>query len=400
MNINRINFNKVNYQNFSFSSEKETSRSKNNVSEQSYFNNNHAQALKNQRLYNIAFKGGKQEEIYAIDEELNCRKFRNQKIAAQALGMEKSIAAISSCITGRRNKGNRLYFVKASEVETENENGEKILDLEKVKNAINKRKPIRAIYAIDKYGNYQKFDSQVIAAKELDLNVSLIQVGRNLRSDGIFSDSYTFVYPEEIEEVDEQGKVFVSEKKVKEHIDSIEAKMGYFYAIDKDGYYKKYKQKKEAAADLGLHSNTSNISYCLSGKTRTAGGFIFVLPEAIETTDKNGNKVVDIALVQQLIEERFSNPNAIYSIDKFGNYKKFEKSSDAIKELGFPEQTGCISQCINGNQKSTHGYTFVKATEVEIKDENGTVTVDKNKIEEITTSRFQKHPYKQNQRFK
>lgn len=399
MRISILNYNGYNYSNNTKKVENNSSHTVNTTYKQSCFNNTHAQTLRNQKLYNIGFRGGKQEEIYAIDEELNCRKFRNQKIAAQALGMEKSIAAISSCITGRRNKGNGLYFVKASEVETENENGEKILDLEKVKNAINKRKPIRAIYAIDKYGNYQKFDSQVDAAKKLDLNVSLIQIGRNLRSDGIFSDGYTFVYPEEIEEVDEQGKVFVSEKKVKEHIDSIEAKMGYFYAIDKDGYYKKYKQKKEAAGDLGLHSNTSNISYCLSGKTRTAGGFIFVLPEAIETTDKNGNKVVDIALVQQLIEERFSNPNAIYSIDKFGNYKKFEKSSDAIKELGFPEQTGCISQCINGNQKSTHGYTFVKATEVEIKDENGTVTIDENKIKEIATSRFQKHPYKQSKKF-
>lgn len=399
MRISILNYNEYNHSNNANKIENASLRTENTNFEQSRFNNNHAQALKNQRLYNIAFKGGKQEELYVIDDELNCRKFTSQRAAAEALGMGKSTGVISSCITGRQNKGRGFYFIKASEVETESENGKKLLDMEKVKIAVSKRSPIRAIYAIDKYGNYQKFDSQVIAAKELDLNVSLIQVGRNLRSDGIFSSGYTFVYPEEIEEVDEQGKVFVSEKKVKEHIDSIEAKMGYFYAIDKDGYYKKYKQKKEAAADLGLHSNTSNISYCLSGKTRTAGGFIFVLPEAIETTDKNGNKVVDIARVQQLIEERFSNPNAIYSIDKFGNYKKFEKGSDAIKELGFPEQTGCISQCINGNQKSTHGYTFVKATEVEIKDENGTVTIDENKIKEIATSRFQKHPYKRSKKF-
>lgn len=390
MRISIFTYNKYNCPNIINEEKKNSLVIKNTTYKQSCFEKKHAQALKSQNMYNISFKGGKQEAIYAIDEGLNCRKFCNQKTAAQELGMEKSIAVISSCITGRRNKGNGLYFVKASEVETESENGEKTLDLEKVKKAVSKRTPIRAIYAIDKYGNYQKFDSQVAAAKKLDLNVSIIQLGRNLHSDGIFSSGYTFVYPEEIEEIDEQGSVVVSEEKVKKLIDSIDAKTDYFYGIDKDGYYKKYKLKKEAAYDLGLHSNTSNISSCLYGKTQTAGGFIFVLPEEIETTDEEGNIIIDTKRIQQLVDERFTNKNAIYAIDKFGNYKRYENATDAIRELGLPKKTASISLCLNGYQKSTHGYTFVRAIDVENKDENGRIIIDENTIKEIATSRLHK----------
>ena len=88
--------------------------------------------LKTQKLYSLGFNGGAPKSIYVIDEDLNYRKFKNQRDAARQLGMEDSINPIASCIKGRKKSHNNLYFVKALEIESENPDGTKYVDEKKV----------------------------------------------------------------------------------------------------------------------------------------------------------------------------------------------------------------------------------------------------------------------------
>ncbi len=72
---------------------------------------------------------------------------------------------------------------------------------------------------------------------------------------------------------------------------------------------------------------------------------------------------------------------AIYKIDAEGNYKRYESQAEAAREANIFNQN--ISYAVIGRSKSAFGYLYVYADEIENKDKNGNITVDKEKLNKI-----------------
>ena len=81
-----------------------------------------------------------------------------------------------------------------------------------------------------------------------------------------------------------------------------------FYAVDENGNYKKYEGRKEAVDDTKIHG--SSITQCLSEKRKKAGGYFFFWASQIETTDKNGNTIVDTEKLQKKLA-KLTDPSTI-----------------------------------------------------------------------------------------
>lgn len=156
------------------------------------------------------------------------------------------------------------------------------------------------------------------------------------------------------------------------------------YAIDKDGKYEKFPGRKEAVDKLKI--NGSSISQCLKGQRLSAGGYIFFLAEDIESVGNNGEINVDEVKIQAKLNEIEQNDpfaktkKAIYSISADGTIKRYDSLAKAAEDIGNFDTN--ISKCLKGKQKLVSGYGFVYADEIEDKDENGSIKLNREKIKE------------------
>ena len=74
-------------------------------------------------------------------------------------------------------------------------------------------------------------------------------------------------------------------------------------------------------------------------------------------------------------------PNPVYAIDKKGNYLRFDSQKEAAQNLNISQQM--ISQVARNIHPTAKGYVFIRAEEIETKDENGVTKLDANKLTEI-----------------
>lgn len=155
------------------------------------------------------------------------------------------------------------------------------------------------------------------------------------------------------------------------------------YAINiENGEYTKYKNQTKAAKALGI-SHPAQISSILWGKNETSHGYTFVFAEDVETKDDKGNTVVDEGKIQKIFEKiKEAKAKAIYSINiESKKYTRYESQIEAAKTLRISKNA--ISNVLKRRIKSSHGFTFVHARDVERKDENGNILVDEREIQKI-----------------
>lgn len=242
-------------------------------------------------------------------------------------------------------------------------------------------------YAISSDGNYKKYTDRKQAEQELSLAKS--NIAECLQGKRSSTHGYAFIYASEIEQENNTGDITVNNEKIETIVQSLKDyevskdKPIPVYAIDRDGNYKKFPSKNNAAKVLKI--NLPHIIRILNKELKTSKGYTFVFPEEIEKESANNTKYVDNSMLTEVVFSAFedSNSTPVYAIDKKGIYQKFPSVRNAAKTLSL--EPANISKCLNGDHKRTGNYTFIRAEEIETTDKFGNVTVDIDTLEKINS---------------
>ena len=314
--------------------------------------------------------------FYLVDADGGYKKFETIEEAHLELGV--SYNNILSCILGRQDKTSKYAFVKASNLEIENEDGTISIDERKLQEArelLNKS----ALYLADDKGNYIKYKTRTAAANAI--GVSSQDISAAIRGVKKSINGYVALDANQVEKIKDDGTIEVLEDVIKEAICSastkrtVDVSQNGFYAIDKDSNCKKFMSITDASRDLDIQY--TRILNCLLGVENMAKGYVFALAEEIET--KQGD---DVSIDAKKIEEKaaFFQNKAIYAISKDGKCVKYSSQKAASDALGVPLVN--ISRCINKKIKETYGYTFLTAQEVEIGTKDDKTSLDEELIQE------------------
>ena len=339
----------------------------------------------------ISFTGNKKTPVYSIDPKGNCKRYESKTQAAYDLGVTQPV--VSRAASRKYYKAGGYVIVKPEEIESKDENGRVFVDNSKVKNVINRSAASKGVYAIDREGNYTRYDSRTIASEELGIArnaINSVIAGCQRTSGG-----YLFVDADKIEAEDEKGDMVVDKKKLNKAMKRFEV-VDSVYAIDKDGNYTRYDSQTAATKELGV--TRADVNNALLGKQITAKGYFFVKADEVETYDEEGRGLLDSAKLQVIFAEKTSllnpaargkrKPKSIYAIDQNGRYRKFNSRQEASEALGM--SISSIGNVFSGFQNACHGLTFAFASELETQGENGEVTVDKEKLQKLREERFSK----------
>ncbi|MGM9994547.1 MAG: hypothetical protein ACI37R_07460 [Candidatus Avigastranaerophilus sp.] len=148
------------------------------------------------------------------------------------------------------------------------------------------------------------------------------------------------------------------------------------YAIGMDGSCTRYVNKKRTARLLGI--DNSVLTKYLQGKCNSDIGYAFAFANEVETTGKNGERILNYDILQEKFNQ--ANENAVYAISKDGHYQKYVSQAQAARQLNLDSDR--ISRCINGKTSMVNGYTFVKAKDVDSY-ENGSLSVNTKIIKQF-----------------
>ncbi len=338
--------------------------------------------------YNLAFTGSTRA-FYAISSDGDYQKFTDRAAAQNTLSLAKT--NIAECLQGKRLATHGYGFVYADEIETQDENGNCIVDEDKLNakimqiNTASKENTSSPVYAIDEDGKHKKYPSKYKASKELGVTHPHIIgcINKTLHKTG----GYTFVLPEEIETVDENGNITVDRKKLQQIVYAAfgENNSTPVYAINEHGMYKRYSGIRKAAQELNLEP--ANISRCLGGRQKRVGNYAFVKAQDVEITDENNRVSVDKKKIRELnqdslVRERYV---PVYVISSDGKFTRYDSKNQAAKAIGI--EVHDINHCLKGRFNTFKGYAFALASDFELMDKAGKKGINydllKRKLEDI-----------------
>ena len=315
--------------------------------------------------------------FYLVDKNGNYKRFETVEEAHKSLNI--SYSNILSCILGRQDKTSEYFFIKASDIEIENEDGTISIDETKLQEAmdiLNKS----AVYLIDKDGKYKRYSTRTEAGNAIGVSLQDISAAAKGRKKTIHG--YIVLNANEVEKISPDGTITVDEDKIQEaikaagEIRTIDVSVNGFYAIDKDRNYKKFFSITDARNELGIQY--MRILNCLLKLENMANGYVFALGEEIDIKNEDGIPVPDLAKIEQ--KASYFEDKAIYAIAKDGRCQKYTSQKEASEVLGIPLVN--ISRCINKKIKETYGYSFLFAKEVEIGSDGDKTILDEDLIQE------------------
>lgn len=334
--------------------------------------------------YNITFSAAK-NPFYSIDENGNYIRFTDRKVAEETLSLAKS--NIAECLQGKRTATHGYSFCYASEIETTDETGNIKIDEEKLNKKIEETKlalqsrdiPI-PIYAISPNGTYKKFPSKYQAGKQLGISVPhlLKCLNGELNKTG----GYTFVFPEEIEEKDKDGNIFVSRRKVDDIASTsfLNTKATPLYAIDKYGNHRRFAGIRIAARELSLEC--ANISRCLQGGQKRVGEYTFVRAQDVEKKDKNNRLTLDTEKMEEINQTSLEMKNyvPVYTIRYDGKITKHANQNRAARAIGV--KADALRHCLGGRYSVINGHSVAYAKDIEKINDEGKTELNFELLEE------------------
>ncbi|MBE7705296.1 MAG: hypothetical protein E7Z90_05745 [Cyanobacteria bacterium SIG29] len=298
--------------------------------------------------------------IYAIDKDGNYKKYSSIKEAAKDIGASDS--NISKCLKGSQHTAQDFGFLYAEDIERIGSNGEIRISKVKINQkqkeiiaALSTKAVIRPFYAIDKNGEYQKFERNSDASKTLGVHHSKITQCLNGQRDT--TGGFAFVFADEAESFDENGNLILNFNIDNEKFDQRTPIP--VYSINRHGRIKKFNSIGEAATKLSLPKR--NIKNCIEGERETVLGYSFINADEVETIGKNGEIKIDYTKFEDKFQQVIK--NAVYVVNGSGKFKRYDSSTEAAKALGVSQST--ILFCANGIQRGINEQTVVKAKYVE-----------------------------------
>ena len=239
---------------------------------------------------NYCFSGRK-TPVYAVSNKGDYKKYRSQAAAARKLGIAR--ASVFHILDGRQRASGNYTFAYADKVETKDEQGNVITDkkvIEKLRRIANES----SLYAVDKQGNYKKYESRKEAS--IDLGITHGNITGVLYKEHDYAKGYSFIPANEVEKLDADGNIYVDTDIIEKLRQA--ANKNDFYAINPEGVISRYTVQSKASHELGIDS--SEITRVLSGRKKTAKGYIFIKANSIEQKDSDGNIVIDTDKIKKL----------------------------------------------------------------------------------------------------
>ncbi len=330
----------------------------------------------NQNNITKPFFKGKKNPVYVIDSYGNYMRLDSQNIAARVFGALKN--SISQVVAGSRKKTAGLIFVPASKIEKyEGDTADFDTIQEIIKNAEKDNKK-ESIYAFRYDGSYKKYKSRNEVSEVLGVKSSKIKYTEKNVKD---LNGYIFIPAKNVEEKDEDGNISLNKSKVESILNEAFTKRKKpIYVISEDGNYKTFANQQEAGEYLGV--SYQSINYAIGGDLKTVSGKVVAGAGKVETRLEGGKVIVDSDKIEKLLTERIPKRKAaIYALKINGEYQRFASTVEASETLGISEKS--IGEVLRKGAKTTGKYIFVYANEVEQKDKDGDIILDKNKMEKI-----------------
>lgn len=323
--------------------------------------------------------------FYIMDETHKYKKFFKQAHVASALGVDNR--AINKCLKGKQHMLHGLALAYAYEIESVDENGNTVLNLEKLKRKYSKND----IYMVNRGGKCIKFNTPSEAAEKLDISkASLLYclLGKQPVTSG-----YKIFRAKDLEIKKPDGSIAIDEAKINEA--KLEITSRAVYLVNEKEQYTRYDTKADAARAIGV--SHGSISACLNGKRKTIKGYIVMPANEVEKINKDGSYTIRFDKIRETLKasKESAEPidireNGFYAINRDMECKKFYsiKSTENVLKVNL----SAITACLKGITESAGGYVYFRAEDIEIKDKDGTIKLDKAKIAE-KLSVFDGHPF-------
>lgn len=356
--------------------------------------------------YNLSFLGKTTARpVLAIDREMKYEPYSSANKAGTVLGI--ATPRISKCIKEDKEKRAKYagdyYFVPLCEVQTVKEDGTLGIDEDKVREVYEAGEIARIegenvkkhrFYGMDKDKKPIPFAS--FAEAEKVTSASRPNIIKCLNGTNKTACGYIFFEPEEIEIIDETGKIDIDKEKLDSIIKRAEEYLSNPYIGEKTPVYAFYigtKKKKDIRFDTiteaisKLKISHRNINACLSGNSKFAGDYCFLHASKIETIKEDGSIDIDIEKIDKLKEEaRIAKENdksmrgeAIYAYKiKDKSLKRYNISADAAHLLKISPAN--ISACLADRNEVTGGFIFLPAYKIEVENEDGILVPDEEKL--------------------
>lgn len=393
-----------------------------------------------QMLLNLSFGARPAPPVYLIDKNLNCTLYSKQSELAKELGVTPQ--RVSGCLNGKRSEVEGRVIVYNHQVEKTLDDGTTVIDKKKVAQIYNQRTQPRAVYAIDYLGNITKYSSMneieskkglfILPAKSVEtfddagqLLVNKKKIALNMLNDpnyfaiytrdkdgnltkhesqsafaqkiGVSGASvgaaasgrirnlcgYNIIPATMVETVTDDGEIIVDKQKMIDYLSKNSRNEKVVYTVSPNFEYKRYDSKKELARKIGLDYS----SMIKTSRSVTPNGDYIVESSAIEEYDDKFQLVVNKSKLAKIVAERVSQ-EAIYVIDIDMNVEKYDNLNSAADALERKPSTLKMTLWNPELHKSVADRVVVRASEIEIIDENGGISINRKKVANLVQQRL------------
>ena len=154
------------------------------------------------------------------------------------------------------------------------------------------------------------------------------------------------------------------------------------YAINYDGSYERFDSIAQAAKGESYEA----IKQVLSGRNNSGNNRVYIYADEVE---KDNIAIMPDVINNALLNFRNADNQPIYAIDFQGNMQRFDSVANAVEVLRIDKDM--ISKVLRHTKKTSRGYVFIRAFDVELRDKNGKLLkgednktiVDMKKINEL-----------------
>ncbi len=372
----------------------------------SYAQNPFLKGLDALQNYNLSFLGKTTSRpVLAIDREMNYKPYDSANQAGTILGIASQ--RISKCIKEDKEKRAKYAgdycFIPLCEVQIVKEDGTLGIDEDKVREVYEAAEIARNKGTNNDRPKFYGMNEDKIPvpfmsyphAKEVT-HAKRPNIIKCLNGDNKTSHGYIFFKPEEIETIDDDGKIGIDKEKLDVIIKRAEEYLSNPYIGEQTPIYALYigtENKKDTRFDgiikakKKLEVSYEGIAACLSGSKKFAGDWCYAPASEIETIKEDGTIEIDTEKIKELKEtakiakENDTNMQgkAVYAYRiKDKSLKRYDISADAAHLLKISPAN--ISTCLAHRCEIASGFIFLPAYKIEVKNEDGILVPDKRKL--------------------
>ena len=305
--------------------------------------------------------------VYSRDENGILTKYENQSAFAKEQGI--STVSVSAAVLGRLKTVCGFNLIPAVKIETVSESGEIIVDKQKVIDYLSENiRDEKVVYTVSPKLEYKRYASKKELAEKNGMNYSsMIKTSRTVTPNGDY-----IIEAGKIEDYDDSLQLVVNKSKlaklVAERISNEK-----ICVIDINMNIEEYENLESVAVALERKVPTIRTTLWNPDIHKSVADRVVVRASEIEIIDENGNVSIDRKKVAKLVRDRLCK-SAVYLVDDKGQCKKYKNRFSAASAYGCSPSA---SQNVRIN-----GYVLVDASLIEEIEEDGSITLNQEKIAE------------------